>query len=117
MEVIEPTITLKLTGFLLGGLKLYIINKRKDTYELIYENKIEIIPDNLNRFPKTLPSGEVLGVLPWAGEKNNNFNQDLINSHTMKFNIPNIRANKRIGVLESILAFYKNVQNRDLDPN
>ena len=66
MEVIEPTITLKLTGFLLGGLKLYIINKRKDTYELIYENKIEIIPDNLNRFPKTLPSGEVLGVLPWA---------------------------------------------------
>ena len=39
MEVIEPTITLKLTGFLLGGLKLYIINKRKDTYELIYENR------------------------------------------------------------------------------
>nr|YP_009558612.1 hypothetical protein [Capillidium heterosporum]AZZ06712.1 hypothetical protein [Capillidium heterosporum] len=70
MEVIEPTITLKFTGFLLCGLKLYIINKRKDTYE----NKIEII-----------------------GEKNNIFNQDLINLNIMKFNIPNIRADKRIG--------------------
>jgi hypothetical protein len=77
-EVIEPTITLKFTGFLLGGLILYIINKRKDTYELIYENlegQIEII-----------------------GEKNNNFNPlDLINFHTNKFYIPNIRADKRIG--------------------
>ena len=30
-EVIEPIITVKFIGFLVGGLKLYIFNKRKDT--------------------------------------------------------------------------------------
>lgn len=70
MEVIEPTITLKLTGFLLGGLILYIINKSKDTYNMIVLDTSII------------------------GEKNRIWN--LKNPLTL-FNIPNIRANKRIG--------------------
>jgi hypothetical protein len=31
MEVISPTLTIKVVGFYLGGLKLYILNKMKDT--------------------------------------------------------------------------------------
>ena len=31
MEVISPTITIKVVGFFLGGLNLYILNKMKDT--------------------------------------------------------------------------------------
>nr|QUQ05903.1 cytochrome c oxidase subunit 2 [Microconidiobolus nodosus] len=70
-EVIEPTITLKITGFLLGGLILYIINKRKDTYNMIVLDTSII------------------------GEKNIIL-KDLKRALTL-FNIPNIKANKRIG--------------------
>lgn len=31
-EVISPTITIKVTGFFKNGLKSYILNKKKDTY-------------------------------------------------------------------------------------
>src|SRR6202023_205111 len=30
-EVISPTLTIKIVGFFLGGLKLYVLNKMKDT--------------------------------------------------------------------------------------
>ena len=37
-EVISPTVTIKVVGFFLGGLKLYILNKIKDTISRVREN-------------------------------------------------------------------------------
>ena len=47
-EVIEPIITVKYTGLLIGGLKLYILNKRKDTYIIVGEKLIQSVYENIN---------------------------------------------------------------------
>ena len=47
-EVISPTITIKVVGFSLGGLKLYILNKMKDTYLKSKKNNITNSESNKN---------------------------------------------------------------------
>ena len=42
-EVISPTLTIKVVGLFLGGLKLYILNKMKDTYLTGQKNNMFII--------------------------------------------------------------------------
>ena len=58
LEVISPTITIKVTGFLKNGLISYILNKKKDTYNYnlgqnntIQHAKINLL--NLNNKSKT----------------------------------------------------------------
>ena len=54
MEVISPTITIKVVGFFLGGLNLYILNKMKDTIfngqkiNLYYQTSPEINNHSFN---------------------------------------------------------------------
>jgi LAGLIDADG DNA endonuclease family/Cytochrome C oxidase subunit II, transmembrane domain len=74
-EIIDSQITIKVNGFLLGGHILYILNKKKDTNKELVDKKY------------------LLNI----GEKNIIINKNLFFNTFNFFNIPNIRANKRIG--------------------
>ena len=76
-EIIDSQITIKVNGFLLGGLILYILNKKKDT----------------NKYKELVDIKYLLDI----GEKNIIINKNLFLNTFNFFNIPNIRANKRIG--------------------
>ena len=88
-EVINPTITIKVVGFFLGGLKLYILNKMKDTIlngkkNNMYLNSIK----NKNRFNKNLrlSSSQVI-----------NCSLGSLQNQQRHYHISNIRAINRIG--------------------
>nr|QIQ23031.1 cytochrome c oxidase subunit 2 [Coleochaete scutata] len=50
-EVVDPAITIKAIGFLLGGQKLYILNKRKHTIALERRNGQKIVHGSLLKTP------------------------------------------------------------------
>ena len=65
-EVISPTVTIKVVGFFLGGLKLYILNKTKDTILSGQKNNMfnnTIL--NKNRFYMNFKSSSLIKPHPW----------------------------------------------------
>lgn len=93
-EVISPTLTIKVVGFYLGGLKLYILNKMKDTILTKKGQKNNLYYHsftNTNRINNNL---RLCSYQPRILYKNNykiNLNQK------MYYHISNIRAINRIG--------------------
>lgn len=97
-EVISPTLTIKVIGFL-GGLKLYILNKMKDTIfngqkNNMYSHSI-INKNKFNMYTKLRSSPNFFLAQPQASHINNSLN--FIKNQQRHFHINNIRAKNRIG--------------------
>lgn len=104
-EVISPTITIKVVGFFSGGLKLYILNKMKDTNLFGQKNNLYYLT-NLRQAAgavrKTLApknrfhSHILLSTTPLRTLDKDNSITSLQNQR-MFYHISNIRAINRIG--------------------
>lgn len=110
-EVLSPTLTIKVVGFFLGGLTLYILNKMRDTNlngqkNNMYYNTII----NKNKFNMNLRSSYLLAIpvlaplsLTVGGSchrshiKKNNLSYRSAKNQRRHFYISNIRAINRIG--------------------
>jgi len=93
-EVISPTLTIKVVGFFLGGLKLYILNKMKDTILNGKKNNMyyqTIINKNIINMKLRLYSSN----LQILYKQNNSLN--LFPTQRRYYHISNIRAINRIG--------------------
>ncbi len=92
-EVISPTVTIKVVGFFLGGLKLYILNKMKDTLEKRSKNNY-VLSYSKNRFSFNSASGLCFSQ-PCYLLKNNSLS--FPQKQRRYYYISNIRAINRIG--------------------
>ena len=110
-EVLSPTLTIKIVDFFLGGLKLYILNKTKDTIlngrkNNMFNNTIL----NKNRFYMNFKSSSLIKPHPWQASigttlgaergwrilyKNNSLS--FLQNQQRYYHVSNIRAIKRIG--------------------
>lgn len=98
-EVISPVITIKVTGFFLGGQKLYILNKMKDTNLIGQKNNMcyQSIQDPYS----FLSNRKRLKVLNINSRLSSNqpkslFNLSILNQRRY-YHISNIRSKNRIG--------------------
>ena len=92
-EVISPTVTIKVVGFFLGGLKLYILNKMKDTIEKGSKNNY-VLSHSKNRFSFNSAS-RFCFPQPNCLYKNNSLS--FLHNQRRYYYISNIRAMNRIG--------------------
>lgn len=95
-EVLSPTLTIKVVGLFLGGLKLYILNKMKDTIlNGKKNNKYYHTILNKNRFNMNIRLSSSLANSTRILYKNNFFS--CCNIQQRFYHISNIKAINRIG--------------------
>ena len=104
-EVISPTITIKVVGFFIGGLNLYILNKMKDTIfngqkknNLHYHTnrRTQINKKKFNiHLPTNLLCSSTAALRTCILNKNNSLTS--LQYQPMFYHISNIRAINRIG--------------------
>ena len=94
-EVISPTVTIKVVGFFLGGLKLYILNKMKDTiYQRVNGQKNSMCYHTIkNRFNNKANRRSGAGLC----SSTSFFYNSLSFNQRRYYYISNIRAINRIG--------------------
>ena len=94
-EVISPTVTIKVVGFFLGGLKLYILNKMKDTiYQRVNGQKNSMCYHAIkNRFNNKANRRSGAGLC----SSTSFFYNSLSFNQRRYYYISNIRAINRIG--------------------
>lgn len=102
-EVISPTITIKVSGFFLGGLKLYILNKMKDTNLNLIGQKNNTCYQSIPNYTTKMDNKNINFRSKWDInsrldyiQQRNLFNFSIQNQRRY-FHISNIKSKNRIG--------------------